>query len=970
MMRAILRGTVQVTALLLLSAATATAGTVADAKTQPIGTEVTIENLVITSTTDLISSTSSKNFHAQDATGGITIYGSNAAIDALLAVAGEGDEVTLTGKVDIFNGLFEIDLYDGPATIIKTGSPGIPAPTAVTVADFQEGSATAEGFESMLVKLNNVVFLASGTFGVGNYNVAAFGTTTPVAVVRVSTSALNLVGQPIPGGACNLTGIFSQYDTTDPRNGGYQLLLRSTADIEQLTPSASSGTSITMKDAPQYTITLEGTPIGSGSLVYRIKQTADKMFPNYDSTVQGGTLYLPDGVTPVTLNADLPGNQVKFTPAPGVSGWFQFKFAVFQSGYAESSPAPVNIFIQDGSVIMTEIMYDPGGFEYDWEYVELLNLTGSPIALDTLYNGLFDSATGTKNNLANASSDGGTVPTPNVIPAGGVRVVCEQTAYRTTPQFLNEWNPGAGDVTYPTEGGDLSKVQRKHLVVLDYAGTSGAVAAPALRNSGDLLALFATDGRCLDVVKYENGTNGWPAANGWASIFLEADKLTASDNDVGANWRVSATGVTGGIAYQGQETAGPPRDSDVGSPALIPTQTTAPVSPPIAQGGTAGIFNQNQVTFSSIQLVGTDPPNDPPVLTFKLVSGCEGFSPTSGSAGTLLDGGTLAPVGPGSTLSGDTLLFKPTAGMTGRYAIAFKVNDGTADSQLAYMTLFVQDQNTVVITEVMYNPWNQLSSEWEWIEVRNLSNADVPLHSLLDEVARDYVYTGPSEPVGNLVGITIPANSTRVIAKDVVDPFASWLTEWQIANPSLIHFVPQAQWPALNNNTGTGVDFCDRIYLYAADGRLLDVVAYDDSAPWPVDNGNSSIYLAADKRDTFLNDNGLNWSLSTIGVANAYATLTTHDDGGVPVPNDIGSPALLPDDLRQIYDFDRNGRVNDVDLTAFELCGSGPGVAHSGTSVCQICDADDDNDVDVKDFAAFQRCYNPDGATPPAECLQ
>ncbi len=942
----------------------------ADARSQPIGTEVTIENLVISSTTDLIGSTSSKNFHAQDATGGITIYGSNAAIDALLAVAGAGDQVTLTGKIDVYNGLFEIDLYDGAATITKTGSPGIPAPAAVTVADFQDNSPTAEGFESELVRLDNVVFLSSGTFGVGNYNVAAFGTTTPVAVVRISTSSLDLVGQPIPGGACNLTGIFSQYDTSDPRTGGYQLLLRSMADIEQLSPGASAGTSITVKNAPQYTITLQGTPIGSGSLVYRIKQTADKMFPAYDSGVQGGTLYLPDGVTPVTLNADLPGNQVKFTPAPGVSGWFQFKFAVFQTGYAESSPAPVNIFIQDGSVIMTEIMYDPGGFEYDWEYVELLNLTGAPIALDTLYNGLFDAATGTKNNLANASSDGGVVPTPNVIPAGGTRVICEQTAYRTTPQFLNEWNPGAGDVTYPAEGGDLAKVQRKHLVVLDYAGTSGAVAAPALRNEGDLLALFATDGRCLDVVRYENGTNGWPTATGWGSIFLEADKLTASDNDIAANWRISATGVTGSIAYDGQETAGPPRDSDVGSPALIPSLTTVPVSPPSAQGGTAGVFNQNQVSFSSIQLVGTDPPNDPPVLTFKLVSGCEGFSPTSGTAGTLLDGGTLSPVGAGSTLSGDTLLFKPTAGMTGRYAIAFKVNDGTADSQLAYMTLFVQDQNTVVITEIMYNPYNQLSSEWEWIEVRNLTNNPVALHSLLDEVARDYVYTGPSEPVENLVGITIPANSTRVIAKDVEDPFAPWLTEWQIVNPGLVHFVPQAKWRDLNNSTGTGQDFCDRVYLYAADGKLLDVVSYDDAAPWPVDNGSSSIYVAADKRDTFLNDNGLNWSLSAVGVDNAYATLTTHEGEGGPLPNDIGSPALLPDDLLQIYDFDRNGNVDDVDLTTFESCQSGPGVAHAGSELCQTCDGDDDTDVDSADFAAFQRCFNPDGLTPPAACLE
>ena len=202
--------------------------TIVQAKAMPNGSAVTICDLVINSTTDQVNSPGGYSFQLQnaDATGGITAYGATTLIEALLTgppALVEGDQVDLHGTTALYLGLFELD---SPTLVQDDGFVGIPSPTETTVADYQTGSGTAEGLESMLVVLPCVQYQGvPGTFaGVTNYSFAAVGTTTPVVTVRVGTNALNLVGTAIPTGPVTLIGIFTQYTS-------YQLLLRSTADI-------------------------------------------------------------------------------------------------------------------------------------------------------------------------------------------------------------------------------------------------------------------------------------------------------------------------------------------------------------------------------------------------------------------------------------------------------------------------------------------------------------------------------------------------------------------------------------------------------------------------------------------------------------------------------------------------------------------------------------------------------------------
>jgi Family of unknown function (DUF5689) len=211
-------------------------GTIQDTKSASDGDPITVADVVIVSTTDLISSANSKSFTVQDMSGtagayrGITVFGPNADIDEILGAAGPGSIISISGELDVFSGLNELSFLTGYQICGSTTT--VPSPVAITAANMQDGSALAEALESVLVTLSCVEFNdAGGSFAGGaNYTVTDPNSTLS-AVVRVATASLDLVGQPIPTGGVAVTGILSQFDGSDPRDGGYQLLVRSISDL-------------------------------------------------------------------------------------------------------------------------------------------------------------------------------------------------------------------------------------------------------------------------------------------------------------------------------------------------------------------------------------------------------------------------------------------------------------------------------------------------------------------------------------------------------------------------------------------------------------------------------------------------------------------------------------------------------------------------------------------------------------------
>ncbi len=223
---------------------------VAEARAASLGTDVRLRKVTVASTTDLVNSGSVKNFQVQDNSGpggeprGITIFGGNAAIDGVLAQVVEGSVIQIRGTTDAFNGLSEIDAGDGPFELVQiyNDPPVIPTPTPVTPDDLIDMSPTAEGLESTLVRLQCVEFVAGGTgnfAGSFNYNVTD-GVNT--VVVRIATTALDIVGTPIPTGEHDIIGVVGQFDNVAPPNdSGYQLQPRSLADIVPLTCQTTPG---------------------------------------------------------------------------------------------------------------------------------------------------------------------------------------------------------------------------------------------------------------------------------------------------------------------------------------------------------------------------------------------------------------------------------------------------------------------------------------------------------------------------------------------------------------------------------------------------------------------------------------------------------------------------------------------------------------------------------------------------------
>ena len=161
--------------------------------------------------------------YIQDHTGGIAIYDFNFS-DAVNI----GDEVTVTGTVTQFNGLTELEQVTID-TLSSTGNEVVPL--TVSIDDILgDGLAGKEVYESMLLRINGV------TVNTQAWTVSGSGTNyqlsdgTKELDVRVDNN-VPYAGTPAPGGSFDIVGVLSQYKTSAPFTGGYQLMPRIEADI-------------------------------------------------------------------------------------------------------------------------------------------------------------------------------------------------------------------------------------------------------------------------------------------------------------------------------------------------------------------------------------------------------------------------------------------------------------------------------------------------------------------------------------------------------------------------------------------------------------------------------------------------------------------------------------------------------------------------------------------------------------------
>ncbi|MCF8297933.1 MAG: T9SS type A sorting domain-containing protein [Saprospiraceae bacterium] len=162
--------------------------------------------------------------YIQDPTGGTAVYSSSFNVV-------RGDSVTVTGINKIYNALLELDPMI--SYTVHTSGAQLPLPKVITP------NQVGEYLEGQLVRFNGGTFSAVGTFSGGtNYTFTAGGQSI---AARISNGS-SLVGAVIPTGVVSIVGLCSQYlynGTAQDTSGGYQILLRDTADI-------ISGSSISM----------------------------------------------------------------------------------------------------------------------------------------------------------------------------------------------------------------------------------------------------------------------------------------------------------------------------------------------------------------------------------------------------------------------------------------------------------------------------------------------------------------------------------------------------------------------------------------------------------------------------------------------------------------------------------------------------------------------------------------------------
>jgi hypothetical protein len=68
-------------------------------------------------------------------------------------------------------------------------------------------------------------------------------------------------------------------------------------------------------------------------------------------------------------------------------------------------------------------------------------------------------------------------------------------------------------------------------------------------------------------------------------------------------------------------------------------------------------------------------------------------------------------------------------------------------------------------------------------------------------------------------------------------------------------------------------------------------------------------------------------------------------------------------------DFDEDGDVDLEDFGAFQVCHTGPNEGPPDAG-CEWADFDSDNDVDLSDFGLFQRCMSGPGIFADLDCDQ
>ena len=189
----------------------------------------TVEGIV-TTWTNLTSATGGL-FYLQDDTGGIAVFHNHVAG----IVPPAGARVRVTGPLSQYNGLLELypdaDQAQHEVTTLSTGN-ALPAPRATSPTELAALTATEleANWEGRLLTFTNLTLPPDvATFPAGKTVTVTDEGGFPFALFV--NKYTDIGGQAVPTGPFAVVGALSQFDNSDPRDSGYQILPSRFADI-------------------------------------------------------------------------------------------------------------------------------------------------------------------------------------------------------------------------------------------------------------------------------------------------------------------------------------------------------------------------------------------------------------------------------------------------------------------------------------------------------------------------------------------------------------------------------------------------------------------------------------------------------------------------------------------------------------------------------------------------------------------
>ena len=766
------------------------------------------------------------------------------------------------------NGIFDFDESPVPAGAVHTVAPWLSIRDAVSAAD--DGEETF-GF----VQLSPLTLNDGNGFSVGGASRipdALAATTDPSEWIRNDFEGQGLPNYPFevpaqpstPGTALNTPGAAFE--------GASNAVLSGIGVTETF-----AGTSVEEGgNSDSVLLTLDGAAV-TGSVTVTITPDGE-LDLGAGAGVAVTRVFTDNG--PQSVDIDAFDDAV--TEGPHV-GLLMFEItASTDAAYPTGTTAtdlPVTILDNEAgggapNVVISEIMYNPSSSEPLGEWVEIVNLGTSSVDLTGWFLDDED------------PSDWGAIPGGTLGTGTADRIAIIHNDAVTSATFAAEWGVPAGVTVIGVPWGSLAN-------------------SPSA--SSEILGLFDSSSALIDEVNFDDA-NGWPADDGFASIYLTD---LASDNNDGANWDLHDVTASPAQVPTPINPTGPTfLTTDEGSPGLVPPIVPGALNisvSPGADGFEEGpIDGRFQVTLSDIDTVAT--------TVSYLISGAA----TSPSDFAALSGTVTIPAGQTTADIDVSVVDDPDfEGLEDLTVTLDSVTAGTATIVGGPATIAIIDNEPtpsfsagdIIINEIMKNPNDVFDSDGEYFEVHNTTASPIDLNgwSFIDNDFDGFVVTngGP---------LTVAAGGYLVFGLN-----ADTVTNGNVP----VDYEYDGAFFTLGNGT-------DEIVAIDPSLNEIDRVEYSD-ATFPDDTGASMEFnptLLGGGDDATQNDDGLNWQ-----------NASTLIPGGVA---DLGTPGFInssPAPEINVTDNGTNGdddpdidTIFDGDVTPFLGDGTDFGALVVGTS--------------------------------------